>query len=476
MDAGSMRRSVWVSSIIALAGMALYIGIAAALGLVWTPGSGLGLAILGMFLALVPALIWMVFFYQRDRVEPEPKQLVARMFVFGAVGAGIAIPLAQPIVGGIIPQLPSLILRLLVTILTVSLLQETLKVAMVRYVVLGTDEFDRHPDGIVYGLASGLGFATVLTLHFALGSSDAVEPLKLAIRAVDNALVHGVLGAVSGYYIGRVKIDGKKLGWMIRGLAIVTVINGIYRVAANEFSATFTFNPWYSLLIALGLAIVVGAVLFAVFRRAILRATGALSTVSIQIHARSPQLIWDIHPRYDLLLIGALVLALGIGWGLLGGLDARHLTYTGDEISASFQYPTGWGIQTQATGEVTLRNPFAPGAFKPTLTVSETKTAAATSLDFIMGELVTGYEQTKTLFVEISREPMTVDDHEAIQLEYRYACEIGGSPVVVYGAETYVLIENQLYIFRYEAEPDAFETGLAHYERLLESVRFRASS
>jgi RsiW-degrading membrane proteinase PrsW (M82 family) len=472
MDSVSIRRSVWISSLVTLAGLALYIGISAALGILWSPGSGPWYTVLGVFLALAPALVWIAFFFERERAETEPKQLIIRTFVFGALAAVLATFLARPFVEEIIPQLPNLIVRILATILTVSLLQETLKVAMVRYVVLVTNEFNRHPDGIVYGLAAGLGFATVLTLDFVQRSAGAVEPLQLAIRAVENVLVHSALGAVSGYYIGRVKIDGKKLGWMFNGLAIVTVLNAIYRVATDELSARLVFNPWYSLLVAFVLAIVVGAVLFAFFRRALLRAIGALSTVSMQIHARSLRIPWDIHLRYDLLLAGAVIVAMSVGWGLGLWLDVRHLTYSGEELSVSFQYPTGWGIQSAMSDDIVLRNPFAPGSYKPTLRISETRVSAGMPLDFIVGERVTGYEQTLDLFEETGRYATTVGNHEAFQTEYRYACDTSSGPAVVQGIETYVLIDTQLYIFRYEAEPSTFESGLGHYRWLLQSAHF----
>ena len=73
----SYRRSVWVSSLIALVGLALFIGIAV---LIPPPAGQVGVLLLSLFLALIPAAIWLVFFYQQDRAEPEPKQLVVRIF------------------------------------------------------------------------------------------------------------------------------------------------------------------------------------------------------------------------------------------------------------------------------------------------------------------------------------------------------------------------------------------------------------
>ncbi len=466
------RRSVWISSLIALVGLGLFIGVAALIPL---PRSSTGLLLLSVFLALAPAAIWLGFFSQQDRAEPEPVRLVVRVFVFGALAAAaVAVPVASRFADETVSLFPNVALRLILTILSVSLMQEVLKVAMVRYVVLGTEEFDSYPDGIVYGLASGLGFATILTVAFVLDSGG-VLPLAGAIRAVDHALVHGALGAVSGYYLGRVKIDGKKVGWLLRGLTIVTVVNGVYQVASDEVSRRLVFNPWYGLAVSAVLAVVVGVVLFAFFRRAMRRAVGDLKTVSLQVHARSKDMPWDIKVRYDWLLIGAFVLSLIAGF--VPGVMARSRTvlYTGPELAVQFRYPAGWGVQSGETGGLALRDLSAQGTWKPTIRVIDDKLREGATLDFVVAEYVTSKERVNLVFAEIERtEGLTVDGQPAIRSDYRYVTETAAGPTVVRGIETYVQVGQRLYIFTYEAEPDAFEDALRAYERLLDSVQFEA--
>lgn len=464
----SLRRSIWVSSLITLLGLAIFIGIAAVIP--WPAGT-MGRSLLGVFLALVPAVIWLVFFYQQDRAEPEPERLVIRMFVFGALAAAAVSVVSQDI-DKTIGQYSNLFVRLLLTVFSISLLQEVLKVAMVRYVLLGTNEFDEYPDGIVYGLASGLGFATILTITFVLRSSGVI-PLAGATRAVNNALVHGALGAVSGYYLGRVKFDGKKLGWMAQGLAIVTVVNGLYRVLGDKLSSTLVFTPWYGLGAAVVLAIVVVAVLFAFFRRAMLRASGDLSTVSQQIHARSLEMPWDIHVRYDYLLIAGLVVGLVVGLGSGIILHGQSVTYEGEALPVTFSYPAGWAVQTEGAGGLTLRDLTSGGAFKTTISVVSNKTRPDAELDLLVAQQVAAYMQYATMYTEIIRhENITVDGYPAIQVEYKYATETASGPAVVRGIATYVLVESRLYTLRYEADPLNYENALGRYEQLVQSTRF----
>ena len=82
MATTTMRRSVWISVAITVAALAVYLVVAV---FIPPPQRGVPLIALGVFLALVPAVIWLGFFYQRDHVEPEPKRLVARVFLFGGL-------------------------------------------------------------------------------------------------------------------------------------------------------------------------------------------------------------------------------------------------------------------------------------------------------------------------------------------------------------------------------------------------------
>lgn len=468
----SYRRSIWASSLITLVGLIIFIGIAAVIP---TPSSNAGLLALGVLLALIPALIWLSFFYQQDRTEPEPERLVLRMFVFGALAALAFVPVGQQM-EQVLNQYSNPFIRLPLTIVSLSLMQETIKVGMVRYVLLGTNEFDEYPDGIVYGLASGLGLATVLTVATIVKASGMI-PLAGASIAVNNALVHGVLGAVTGYYLGRVKLDGKKLPWMMRGLAIAAVVNGMYTVLSSELSNRLAFNPWYSLGAAVILAAVVGVVLFSFFRRALRRATGDLSTVSIQAHARSMDMPWDIHPRYDYLLIGALVLALASGLGANQLLRTQTLRYQSDALPVAFTYPKGWAIHSESPGEFSLRDLSSSNTFKTTISVVSNKTRGGTPLDLLTAQQITADSRFKVMYTELgTQQATTVDGNPAISVEYQYVTQTPSGPAVARGIVTYTLVEGRLFVFRYEADPLNFPDGLNAYQRLLNSTTFGSGS
>src|SRR5574341_9688 len=474
-DSVSFRRSLWFSALIAAVILAALIGVST---LVPRPTNPVILVAVGLVLALVPALVWTAFFKQMDREEPEPNRLIARAFAFGALAAAaLAIPFASYVASQTLINYPDLIPRILLTILSISLMQEVLKLAMVRYVVLGTDEFDRHPDGIVYGLATGIGFATVLTVEYILRVGGVV-PQAGAIIAVENALVHGALGAVTGYYIGRVKIDGKSVPWLFTGLGAVTIVNGLYQVARNELSAQLSYNPWVELVIAAALAAVAGASLILLFRRAMQRATGDLQTVSIQAHARDKEMPWDIALRYDGVIVLAALIALvvGVGAGLLA--RGRVAAYDGADLGVSLQYPARWSTESRGdSGHFAARDWTAGGVFKPSITLERTKIAESADSELELDRLAAleaiRLDETYLSFAEVEdRRTVDVNGQRGIQLRYQYATEDDGRPALRAGVVTLVSVGDYVYSIRYEAEPEHFETDLPDYETVLNTVRF----
>ena len=125
--------------LLSLGGLVLFVVLVALIP--WPPLEGVQLLAVGVILALVPAVIWLVFFYQQDRKEPEPKRVVLRVFLFGALMAGGA---GQRIIDLFrVDEWPygSAWLQFGALILIVGFTEEFFKYAAVRYTVFPTDDF-----------------------------------------------------------------------------------------------------------------------------------------------------------------------------------------------------------------------------------------------------------------------------------------------------------------------------------------------
>ncbi len=116
---------------------------------------GVALLVVGVLLAVIPALIWMLAFYQQDRLEPEPKALVFAVFLLGGI---LAAAIGQPLLRNSFHVQDWLgndvVTTILGSILVVGFVQEFLKYAAVRYTVFRSHEFDERVDGIIYSTSS----------------------------------------------------------------------------------------------------------------------------------------------------------------------------------------------------------------------------------------------------------------------------------------------------------------------------------
>lgn len=81
------RPGVWRAGLGHILGQVVFVLLVVALVALLKPTlAGWALVAVGFVIALVPALIWLVFFYRQDRLEPEPKRHIAGVFVLGALG------------------------------------------------------------------------------------------------------------------------------------------------------------------------------------------------------------------------------------------------------------------------------------------------------------------------------------------------------------------------------------------------------
>jgi RsiW-degrading membrane proteinase PrsW (M82 family) len=227
------------------------------------------LLVTGIALALVPALIWLLFFYVQDRLEPEPKRYVMGVFILGALlASAIGIPAVNDLFRVSDWMYESPIVKLAGGILVIGFSQEFLKYAVVRYTVYNSSEFDERIDGVIYGTAAGLGYATMLNIQYVL-SNAGVDLTVGVIRIVVTALAQASFAGIVGYFLAQDKFGGRPLWWMPCGLTVAAVLNGTFVFLRDLASVRgLQFNPWNGLILATVSALLILGVLFWLMRRA----------------------------------------------------------------------------------------------------------------------------------------------------------------------------------------------------------------
>lgn len=272
------RGSLWRADLLTLVALVVFVVVVylvdSALDLQLTDPQ---LLVIGVVLALVPAALWLLFFWRRDRLEPEPAGLVLGVTFLGAlVAAAVARPLVQEVFdlarwidrGGLLTQLGG-------QILVAGIAQMTLVYLVVRLSVYRSLEFDEWTDGILYGTAAGLGYATWLNIDFIATSGGAQLGLG-AVRVVLTALVLASLGGLVGYFLGHDRLEVRPVWYVPAGVALAAILDGLFWYLRTSFSGGFAglTATWVGLILAALLALAVTWFLSTAVSRELARAVG----------------------------------------------------------------------------------------------------------------------------------------------------------------------------------------------------------
>ena len=179
-------------------------------------------------LAAAPALILLRYYYRQDRERPEPKGLVVRIFLLGIVATFVAIPLEllMSVFQGLFADFP-LLTALFKAFVVAALVEEYLKLTIVRVFAYRNRNFDEIMDGVVYTVVASLGFACMENILYVMGGTIGTA----LTRAVTAIPLHATASGLMGYYIGRGKFAASprlERALINRGLRIAIFVHGTY--------------------------------------------------------------------------------------------------------------------------------------------------------------------------------------------------------------------------------------------------------
>ncbi len=169
---------------------------------------------------IAPGLALLSYFYLKDEYDSEPISVVFKAFIYGAL---LVFPLM--FIQYVLEAEHVVHSNVIHAFFSISLLEEFFKWFIMFYTVYQHTEFDEPYDGIVYGAAVSLGFATVENILYLLSNG-----LGYAIgRALLPVSSHALFGVIMGYYFGKGKfslVSNKK--WLVYSLLLPFLLHGIY--------------------------------------------------------------------------------------------------------------------------------------------------------------------------------------------------------------------------------------------------------
>ncbi len=158
-------------------------------------------------IAITPAIAIIFGIYLSDRYDREPLKLLMLTYIFGALSAVPIIIVEElflkiNIFSGIFDALYT-------AFIVAGLTEEFFKRLVVLKIPYNTKYFDEKLDGIVYGVFSAMGFATVENIVYVV-YRYANNPHVGLYRGIFSVPAHAVFGITMGYYLSLAKFDPDK--------------------------------------------------------------------------------------------------------------------------------------------------------------------------------------------------------------------------------------------------------------------------
>jgi RsiW-degrading membrane proteinase PrsW (M82 family) len=197
---------------------------------------------------IAPALVWIVYFYYKDRFQPEPWRNLGLTYLLGLVTAFACVNFFKllPYLG--IPEDPSALMEahgwpfFIYSIGITGFIEEFFKFLPFLLVVLRLKDFDEKIDGIVYASVIALGFASYENARYLAY----MEGFELFGRAIASPLTHTIFSSIWGYTVGVAHMKHKSVtAASLKGLTLSAVVHGLF----NFFTTSPALRIISSLLI-----------------------------------------------------------------------------------------------------------------------------------------------------------------------------------------------------------------------------------
>ena len=246
--------------------------------------------LLAFVAAFVPALLWIVFIYRRDRYEPEPKTLIARLFLWGlaagpwASGMNILIAhLFAPSIDSAQREgalfLASILLFALVALSALN--EEVMKYVVVSSRVRGDPAFN--------GFSAGENVVYILNTYFGLIADSTRPGVPLALinaflvtaplRALLSTIGHITWSGITGWFLSRHYLEKGSGRMLVGGILLAASFHTAYNLPLflQELGLAVGWITWLVWIAGIEryLTLLGRALMASPFRRAGLRAKGA---------------------------------------------------------------------------------------------------------------------------------------------------------------------------------------------------------
>lgn len=159
----------------------------------------LPIVIIAFFLAILPALAWLIFYYHKDYKDPEPKQVILETFL-----AGIFVAIPFLLLRAFLAKISGagIIFTGTASVLLFAALEEIAKLSAAIFIVMKNRyAFNQVIDGVVYAVVAALGFAFIenkIYFYEFLSTSQDQLLTVFAFRSLGTMFAHTLFSGLAG--------------------------------------------------------------------------------------------------------------------------------------------------------------------------------------------------------------------------------------------------------------------------------------
>ena len=167
-----------------------------------------------------PGLFWLWYIRRKDRIDPEPRDVCMRVFGLGCVAAFVCLGF-RPLIDHYAPVQAGWERDLIDAFLLTALTEEVLKLLAFLIGVWWFRHLDEPLDGVVYGAAAALGFASAENVFYL---TDTGDPSLIAMRAFTATLAHvGFTGSLC-FSIAVARLNGQNALLLGSGALLAAIV------------------------------------------------------------------------------------------------------------------------------------------------------------------------------------------------------------------------------------------------------------
>jgi len=194
---------------------------------------------------LTPSIIWLIFYLRKD-VHPEPKRMVIKIFLIGALIAPLValiecFPIGYSQSTGLVCLLRSAFYNFLpgssgiffYMFLIIGGAEEILKYLVVKFQVLKDPTFDEPTDVMLYMIIAALGFAAIenILVLFSLEKPFLIAQISFltAYRFILPTFLHTLCSGTIGYFLAKSFYDREQKGKLLFiGFSSAIFLHGLF--------------------------------------------------------------------------------------------------------------------------------------------------------------------------------------------------------------------------------------------------------